>query len=152
MGFYSGCIDHNLNQLHTVTHCQCRGGFRGGAPGARQCTPLQCIIKINSYSYGPHARWLTAVNTVLKRSDHNCLPCNIINNDQLGGINKCLGSCGPLVIMRGGSYYSSIHYSPHVGCKMASKLQAAVTNYFTKQPHVETCNKASSSRYKTIIN
>ena len=40
-----------------------------------------------------------AVNTVLKCSDHNCL-CSIINNDQLGGINKCLGSCGPLVITR----------------------------------------------------
>ena len=37
---------------------------------------------------------------------------------------------------------------------MASKRQAAVTNYmyFTKQPRVETCNQASSSRYKNIIN
>ena len=37
----------------------------------------------------------------------NCL-CNILNNDQLGGINKCLGSCGPLVIRRGVSSYGSV--------------------------------------------
>ena len=35
---------------------------------------------------------------------------------------------------------------------MASKRQAAVTSYFTKQPRVETSNEALSSRYKTIIN
>ena len=62
----------------------------GGARGA--CAPSSATCKVASHS---------SQYTVLTLPDHNCL-YTIIINGQLGGINKCLWSFGPLETMRGG--------------------------------------------------